>query len=67
VYDGEPEKIAAPESAADVRRMLAEAMAETHVGKMDPKLGSTLAYIATALLRAYETDSRRRSHHACCL
>jgi hypothetical protein len=31
-------------------------MAETRAGKMDPKLGSTLAYMATALLRAYEAD-----------
>jgi hypothetical protein len=38
--------------------MLAEVMAETRAGKMDPKLGSTLAYMAAALLRAYEADPR---------
>jgi hypothetical protein len=36
--------------------MLAEAMAETRTGKMDPKVGSTLAYMATAWLRSLETD-----------
>ena len=34
--------------------MLAESMAEVRVGKMDPKLGSTLGYLGTALLRAFE-------------
>ena len=59
VYDGEIQEVSVPQSASDVRRMLAEVMAETRVGKMDPKVGSTLAYIATALLRAYETDPAR--------
>jgi hypothetical protein len=40
VYDSQLENVAVPESAADVRRMLAEAMAETRAGKMDPKLGA---------------------------
>jgi hypothetical protein len=34
--------------------MLAESMAEVRTGKMDPKLGTTLAYIGTSLLRAIE-------------
>jgi len=34
--------------------MLAEAMAEIRAGRMDPKLGSTLGYLGTALLRAFE-------------
>jgi hypothetical protein len=57
-YDGEIQEVSIPQSAADVRRMLAEGMAETRAGKMDPKLGSTLAYMAAALLRAYEADPR---------
>jgi len=46
-----------PESAADVRRILAETMAEVKAGRMDPKVANTVAYVATVLLRAYETDS----------
>src|SRR5208283_1774380 len=49
-----PLQVAAPESAGDVKRMLAESMAEVRAGKMDPKLGTTLAYIGTSLLRAFE-------------
>jgi hypothetical protein len=44
------------QSAADVRRMLAETMADVKAGRMDPKVANTLAYIGTALLRAYEAD-----------
>ena len=46
-----------PESAADVRRMLAETMAEVKAGRMDPKVANTVAYVGTVLLRAYEADS----------
>jgi len=56
-YEQSTEHVAVPESAADVKRMLAETMAEVKAGKMDPKVASTVAYIATVLLRAYETDS----------
>jgi general stress protein YciG len=56
MYDVGTQEVSVPKSAADVRRVLAEVMAETRAGKMDPKLGSTLAYMATALLRAYEAD-----------
>ena len=34
--------------------MLAETMADVRAGRMDPKLGSTLGYLGTALLRAFE-------------
>jgi len=37
--------------------MLAETMAEVKAGRMDPKVANTVAYVATVLLRAYETDS----------
>ena len=43
-----------PESAGDVKRMLAETMADIRARRMDPKLGSTLGYLGTALLRAFE-------------
>jgi len=49
-YEQVTRDIAPPESAADVRRMLAEVKA----GKMDPKVANTVAYLATVLLRAYE-------------
>ena len=54
VYDGEVREVSVPESAGDVKRMLAETMAEIRAGRMDPKLGSTLGYLGTALLRAFE-------------
>jgi len=34
--------------------MLAETMADIRAGKLDPKLGTTLGYLGTALLRAFE-------------
>jgi len=37
--------------------MLAETMTEVKAGRMDPKVANTVAYVATVLLRAYETDS----------
>jgi hypothetical protein len=43
-----------PESAGDVKRMLAEAMADIRAGRMDPKLASTLGYLGMSLLRAFE-------------
>ena len=39
-YEQPTEQIARPESAVDVRRMLAEVMADIRAGKMDPKLGT---------------------------
>ena len=53
-FEQTTEQIAPPESAADVRRMLAEVMADIRAGEMDPKLGTTLGYVGTALLRALE-------------
>jgi hypothetical protein len=46
-YEQSTEHIAVPASAADVRRMLAETMAEVKAGKMDPKVANTIAYLAT--------------------
>ncbi len=53
-YDAPLQPVAVPESAGDVKRMLAETMADVRAGRMDPKLGSTLGYLGTALLRAFE-------------
>jgi general stress protein YciG len=48
--------VAPPESVGDVKRMLAQTMANVLAGKIDPKLGTTVAYMGIALLRAYEAD-----------
>jgi hypothetical protein len=56
-YEQSSEPVVPPASAADVRRMLADTMAEVKAAKMDPKVASTLAYLGNVLLRAYETDS----------
>src|SRR5690348_12092702 len=42
---------AVPKSADDVKRMLAETMADVRAGRLSTKIGTTLAYIGTALLR----------------
>ena len=47
-FEQPTEQIAPPESAADVRRMLAKVMADIRAGKMDPELGTTLGYVGTA-------------------
>jgi len=54
VYNEDVGNVSVPQSAGDVKQMLAEIMAEVRTGKMDPKLGSTLGYLGTALLRAFE-------------
>src|SRR5271169_921694 len=53
-YDAPLQPVAFPESAGDVKRMLAETMADIRAERMDPKLGSTLGYLGMALLRAFE-------------
>jgi general stress protein YciG len=50
-WEGSP-----PQNACDVKNLLAEAMAEIRAGRMDPKLGSTLGYLGTSLLKAIETS-----------
>lgn len=54
MYDGDVREVPIPGSAADVKRMLAETMADIRAGKMDPKLGSALSYVGTTLLRAFD-------------
>jgi hypothetical protein len=56
-YEQSTKDIAPPASAAEVRRMLAETMAEVKAGRMDPKVANAVAYVATVLLRAYEVDA----------
>ena len=56
IFSAPTQEVVPPESIGDVRRMLAQTMADVRAGRMDPKLGATLAYISTALLRAYEAE-----------
>ena len=53
-YETPLQPVAVPESAGDVKRILAETMADIRGGRMDPKLGSTLGYLGMGLLRAFE-------------
>ena len=55
-YETPDREIPAPRNACDVKNLLAEVMAEIRAGKMDPKLGTTLGYLGTSLLKAIETS-----------
>jgi hypothetical protein len=44
-----------PQTAKEVKNLLAEAMAGIHAGRLEPKIASVTAYVATALLKALET------------
>jgi hypothetical protein len=50
--DDEPLQI--PQNGAEIRQLLAETMAGVKAGRVDPKIGTALAYIATPLLKAIE-------------
>jgi hypothetical protein len=56
VYQNDGLEVRAPQTALDVKNLLADAMAEIRAGKMDPKLGTTLGYLGTSLLKAIETS-----------
>ena len=53
-YEAALRPVHVPESAGDVKRMLAETMADIRTERIDPKLGSTIGYLGMALLRAFE-------------
>ena len=55
-YEANEWEGSAPRNACDVRNLLAEVMAEIRAGRMDPKLGTTLGYLGTSLLKAIETS-----------
>ena len=56
VYEGGEWEGSPPQNACDVKNLLAEVMAEIRAGRMDPKLGTTLGYLGTSLLKAIETS-----------
>jgi Stress-induced bacterial acidophilic repeat motif len=60
LYDGGPQTVSIPESPADVKRMLAETMAEVRAGRMDPRQGTVLAYISHSLLKAMELSEEKK-------
>jgi len=60
LYDGGPQTVSIPESPADVKRMLAETMAEVRAGRMDPRQGTVLAYISHSLLKAMEVSEEKK-------
>ncbi len=50
-----------PQTAREVKDLLAEASAGIHAGRLEPKIGSVMAYVGTALLNAIEaTDMEER-------
>ena len=54
-------RMAAPQTAADLRDLLAESIIEIRAGKLDPKVANELGYLGTSLLRALEVaDVERR-------
>ena len=56
VYLGGEQEVSIPTSVGEVKKMLAETMAGVRSGTIDPKIGSTVAYVAAALLRAFEAE-----------
>src|SRR5271166_1856945 len=60
VYDSGPQTVSIPESPADVKRMLAETMAEVRAGRMDPRQRTVLAYISHLLLKAMEVSEEKK-------
>ena len=49
-----PGTVAPPETAKDVRKLLARSMADVLTGKLDPRLANAAGYLGTAFLRAVE-------------
>lgn len=53
--------ISPPTSPEDVKNVLAQAMVDVRARKLDPRIASTLTYMSSALLKAFEsTDTERR-------
>jgi len=55
VLHSEPGPVSPPQTAKEVKNLLAEAMAGIHAGRLEPKIASVMAYVGTALLKAFET------------
>ena len=55
----ETEPLRPPQTAKEVKDFLAEAMAGIHTGRLEPRVGSVIAYLGTALLKAIETTDHQ--------
>ena len=49
------EPVSVPSTAADVRKLLAQALTAVASGKLDPKIATSLAYVSGPLIKAIET------------
>jgi hypothetical protein len=59
--DTEEVTVSPPSTPEDVKNLLAQAMADVRSRKLDPRIASTLTYMAGALLKAIEsTDLQQR-------
>lgn len=53
--------MAPPTTPEDVKNLLAQAMVDVRARKLDPRIASTLTYMSTALLKAFDsTDVQQR-------
>ena len=52
-YEASP--VRPPQTAREVKDLLAEALAGIHAGRLEPKVVSVMAYVGTALLNAMKT------------
>jgi hypothetical protein len=50
-----PDAVPPPRTAREVKDLLAEALADIHAGRREPKVVSVMAYVGTALLNAIKT------------
>jgi hypothetical protein len=51
---GDLREFAAPQTAADLRDLLAESLIELRAGKLDPRVANALGYLGASYLRALE-------------
>lgn len=49
-------EFAAPQTASDLRDLLAESIIEIRAGKLDPRVANALGYLGTSYLRALEVS-----------
>jgi hypothetical protein len=53
---GDLKEFAAPNTAADLRDLLAESIIEIRAGKLDPRVANALGYLGASYLRALEVS-----------
>ena len=50
----------APKTPAEAGDLMAQSMVDVRMGKMDPRIGTTLAYMMVAYLKAMEVSEEKR-------